>query len=337
MTKHKLQARLGATAIAAALALSSTPLLAQQATPDTTQTAPSTATSTAPATDSAPATDATPTVAVPDISTATPDSSPSTSTSTTTTSRTTVHHTVASTARSVAAAPVRTAATHHVAPPPPAAAAPVATPVATVPAATTAPAPPAGPPPLAQIAGPPPAAANANQQSQSNRTSEILGAAIVALIVLGAIAYALSRRRRTRETVYEEEAYEPETTYVEPEPVRAAAPIAEEQPPIVAPETSAFAWGNRPDAGTLETPATARAAEEEQPSTLPNGFDLSRFGPHVQAAYRGPTEDNPSLSLRHRLRRAAAMDQKERAMGIRSGDAPMNGGTVTERGELADA
>jgi hypothetical protein len=209
--------------------------------------------------------------------------------------------------------------------------------VATVPAATTAPAPPAGPPPLAQIAGPPPAAANANQQTQSDRTSEILGAAIVALIVLGAIAYALSRRRRTRETVYEEEAYEPETTYVEPEPVRAAAPIAEEQPPIVAPETSAFAWGNRPDAGTLETPATARAAEEEQPSTLPNGFDLSRFGPHVQAAYRGPTEDNPSLSLRHRLRRAAAMDQKERAMGIRSGDAPMNGETVTERGELADA
>jgi len=213
----------------------------------------------------------------------------------------------------------------------------VATPVATVPATTTAPAPPAGPPPLAQIAGPPPAAANTNQQSQSNLTSEIIGAAIFALIVLGAIAYALSRRRRTRETVYEEEAYEPETTYVEPEPVRAAAPIAEEQPPIVAPETSAFAWGNRPKAGTLETPATAREAEEEQPSTLPSGFDLSRFGPHVQAAYRGPTEDNPSLSLRHRLRRAAAMDQKERAMGIRSGDAPMNGETVTERGELADA
>ena len=333
MTKHKLQARLGATAIAAALALSSTPLLAQQATPDTTQTAPSTA----PATDSGPATDATPTVAVPDISTATPDSSPSTSTSTTTTSRTTVHHTVASTARPVAAAPVRTAATHHVAPPPPAAAAPVAAPVATVPAATTAPAPPAGPPPLAQIAGPPPAAANANQQTQSNRTSEILGAAIVALIVLGAIAYALSRRRRTRETVYEEQAYEPETAYEEAEPVRAHAPIAEEQPAIVAPETSAFAWGSRPDAGTLETPAAAREAEEEQPSTLPNGFDLSRFGPHVQAAYHGPTEDNPSLSLRHRLRRAAAMDQKERAMGIRSGDAPMNGETVTERGELADA
>jgi hypothetical protein len=211
------------------------------------------------------------------------------------------------------------------------------TPVATAPATTTAPAPPAGPPPLAQIAGPPPAAANNNQQPQSNRTSEIVGAAIFALIVLGAIAYALARRRRTRETVYEEQAYEPETTYVEAEPVHAHTPIAEEQPAIVAPEASAFAWGNRPQAGTLETPAAGREAEEEQPSTLPNGFDLSRFGRHVQAAYRGPTPDNPSLSLRARLRRAAAMDQKERAMGAQAGDAPMNGETVTERGELADA
>jgi len=328
MTKHKLQARLGATAIAAALALSSTPLLAQQTTPDTTQTAPSTA----PATDSAPATDTVPTVAVPAVTTTSDTSAPAT-TSATTTTRTTVHHTVASTARPAAA---RTVATHHVAAAAPVAAAPVATPVATVPATTTAPAPPAGPPPLAQIAGPPPAAANNNQQNQSDRTSEIVGAAIFALIVLGAIAYALSRRRRTRETVYEEQAYEPEASYEEAEPVHARAPIAEEQPAIVAPETSAFAWGNRPQAGTLETPAAVQT-EADEPMTLPSGFDLSRFGPHVRAAYRGPTPDNPSLSLRNRLRRAAAMDQKERAMGREASCAPMNGETVTEHRELADA
>jgi len=329
MTKHKLQARLGATAIAAALALSSTPLLAQQATPDTTQTAPSTA----PATDSAPATDTVPTVAVPAVTTTTSDTSAPATTSTTTTTRTTVHHTVASTARPAAA---RTVATHHVAAAAPVAAAPAAAPVATVPATTTAPAPPAGPPPLAQIAGPPPAAANNNQQTQSDRTSEIVGAAIFALIVLGAIAYALSRRRRTRETVYEEQAYEPEASYEEAEPVHARAPIAEEQPAIVAPETSAFAWGNRPQAGTLETPAAVQT-EADEPMTLPSGFDLSRFGPHVRAAYRGPTPDNPSLSLRNRLRRAAAMDQKERAMGREASCAPMNGETVTEHRELADA
>ena len=329
MTKHKLQARLGATAIAAALALSSTPLLAQQATPDTTQTAPSTA----PATDSAPATDTVPTVAVPAVTTTTSDTSAPATTSTTTTTRTTVHHTVASTARPAAAT---TVATHHVAAAAPVAAAPAAAPVATVPATTTAPAPPAGPPPLAQIAGPPPAAANNNQQTQSDRTSEIVGAAIFALIVLGAIAYALSRRRRTRETVYEEQAYEPEASYEEAEPVHARAPIAEEQPAIVAPETSAFAWGNRPQAGTLETPAAAKA-EADEPMTLPSGFDLSRFGPHVRAAYRGPTPDNPSLSLRNRLRRAAAMDQKARAMGREASCAPMNGETVTGHRELADA
>jgi hypothetical protein len=48
---------------------------------------------------------------------------------------------------------------------------------------------------------------------------------------------------------------------------------------------------------------------------LPPNFDLSRFGPHVRAAYQGPTEDNPSLSMKHRLRRAAAMDQQLRQHG----------------------
>jgi hypothetical protein len=167
------------------------------------------------------------------------------------------------------------------------------------------------------------------------------------LIVLGALAYALARRRRNR-VVYDEEAYEPEPVYAEPEaaaepvyaepePVAVRQPIAEEQPAIVAPEVSAFAWG-RPDAGRLETPAAAREeAEEERPSTLPNGFDLSRFGPHVQAAYRGPTPDNPSLSLRHRLRRAAAMDQRERAMGVREDNTAVERESITETGEMADA
>jgi hypothetical protein len=47
---------------------------------------------------------------------------------------------------------------------------------------------------------------------------------------------------------------------------------------------------------------------------LPEGFDLSRFGPNVQDAYRGPTEDNPSMSLRNRLSRASGMDQQERKL-----------------------
>jgi hypothetical protein len=57
------------------------------------------------------------------------------------------------------------------------------------------------------------------------------------------------------------------------------------------------------------------AAHEPSPeidgpvTELPEGFDVSRFGLHTQAAYNGPTEDNASLSLKHRLSRAAAMDQ----------------------------
>jgi len=61
----------------------------------------------------------------------------------------------------------------------------------------------------------------------------------------------------------------------------------------------------RHDPVFADTPKTA----------LPEGFDLSRFGRHVQAAYRGPTADNPSLSLKYRLRRASALDQRERLAG----------------------
>ena len=45
---------------------------------------------------------------------------------------------------------------------------------------------------------------------------------------------------------------------------------------------------------------------------LPAGFDISRYGRHAQAAFLGPTPDNPSLSLIRRLKRAAFFDQRER-------------------------
>ena len=57
-------------------------------------------------------------------------------------------------------------------------------------------------------------------------------------------------------------------------------------------------------------------------TTLPAGFDLSRFGRHVQAAYRGPTADNPSLSLKNRLRRASFYDQRERMAAETAADRP---------------
>ena len=69
----------------------------------------------------------------------------------------------------------------------------------------------------------------------------------------------------------------------------------------------AFVRPAAPMHDSVEPAATAAAT-----AALPAGFDISRFGRHVQAAYRGPTPDNPSLSLKNRLRRASFFDQQER-------------------------
>ncbi|MEO8547136.1 MAG: LPXTG cell wall anchor domain-containing protein [Sphingomicrobium sp.] len=87
---------------------------------------------------------------------------------------------------------------------------------------------------------------------------------------------------------------EPALQLIEPAPVLAPAFIASAPEPVPAAEA---------------TPAVDGPVTE-----LPEGFDLSRFGYNVQAAYKGPTEDNPSLSLKHRLRRASGMDQQERKL-----------------------
>lgn len=121
-----------------------------------------------------------------------------------------------------------------------------------------------------------------------------LGAA--ALLALGVGAFAVSRRRRRR---IEEGDDEPLHHFEE----EAAAPVpakpepARYDPPIFAPAMAghagsrpAFAWGHAAAAA-----APARAGET-----------------HVERAMRGPTPDNPSLSIRKRLKRAAFFDKRER-------------------------
>ncbi|HMI41041.1 MAG TPA: hypothetical protein VK485_07415, partial [Sphingomicrobium sp.] len=139
----------------------------------------------------------------------------------------------------------------------------------------------------------------------------IAGAAGLGILALGGLGIA-SRRRRLRREAEEAEWQESiENTPaalgedVAPEPAMAAQP----QPGYM-PEQSepAFVQAFAPAAGAAA--AAEPSAEIEGPVTdLPEGFDLSRFSPNMQAAYKGPTEDNPSLSLKHRLRRAAGMDQ----------------------------
>jgi resuscitation-promoting factor RpfA len=282
MKTTRLYARTGAAAIAAALALSSTPLIAQEA-PASTQPVPVLTPPPPTTSNSTPAATTTDTVATPDTST----------TDTTTASTARPKRTVTG-ARATAAGPparvvhrsvtrqtARLAATGA----PAAAAAKAASPVA---------APPASQPTV--LANPTPTPAQtATISAPSNDTALELGAGALALIVLGGGAWALSRRRRRDQFVEDryEPAYEPA-----PEAHGVESPdeptIAQEQPAIVAP--SAFAWGNEQDAANASEDRSDRRAGESW----------------IERAYRGPSPANPSASLRNRLKRAAFFDKRER-------------------------
>ena len=74
--------------------------------------------------------------------------------------------------------------------------------------------------------------------------------------------------------------------------VRWAEPAYASQPALVMPSRSAFTWGSAPRA-----PQPPAAKGEES---------------WVERARRGPSPENPSLSLKKRLKRAAFFDKRER-------------------------
>lgn len=127
----------------------------------------------------------------------------------------------------------------------------------------------------------------------------IAGAAGLALLALGGIGMAVGRRRQRKEELAHQRANQ-EYLKTHPDTPESHAPATAFASSAVAPAMASSVGSPIKDA-----PRT----------TLPPNFDLSRFGPHVRAAYMGPTEDNPSLSMKHRLRRAAAMDQQLRQHG----------------------
>ncbi len=274
MTQKHTSIRLATTAIAAALAISSTSVIAQEApAPDPATAAP------APAAPDPLAPATTDTSVTPDA-TATPEAAPAAK-------RTSARTSTAAKTRPA----TRPAATPRAAPAHTATAAPSAQPVA--PTETTA-APPVAAAPVAQPAPPAPAEPAPTSQVDMNQVLPIAGAGAAGLLALAGAGLALRRRKRRQEERYAEEQWmDNEADPMMAEPSR---------PPAFAAPAPAAAAIQRHDPALGSAPVTA----------LPSGFDISRFGRNVQAAYRGPTADNPSLSLKYRLRKAAAMDQMER-------------------------
>ena len=253
-------------------------VLALSSTALLAQEAPTPPVTEAPATpgpESAPATATEPSTASDPVATRAEPATTANKTTATRSSKSTTTHRTASAARpATAARPVARAV--------------VAAPVA-VPAETVAPAPPpaaAAPaaPPTAVVTAPPaqePAAASSDML-------QIAGAVGLGLLALIGAGVVLRRRKLRRD---EEFAAADE---VEPEyeaPARADPLFAEQPSAPMAAEPAPVA--------TLFEPALAGPCADAAP------------GSHVEAACEGPTKDNPSLSIKKRIKRAQFFDQRE--------------------------
>jgi resuscitation-promoting factor RpfA len=299
MTHHIEHIVKAVTAVAAALAFTSTPLLAQEAPPPADPLAPAVADVVPPAPK--------PKVETPKVQTSV--SKPKVEISAASVKRAKASASSSSTRPTVRragkTAPVAVTAAEAAAAPRPVEAAPP--PVEPAPVAVAEPA----PPPVAEQSALPGIDLASLDGVIANLTSEsqlpVTGGAALGLLALAGTGMAVRRRKRRRERE-EFEARQQALDAIEaaPEPALDLNPAMEVREPAshARPE---------PAFNRAAAPAHDPVPDKQAPVTeLPDGFDLSRFGPHVQAAYRGPTPDNPSLSLQYRLRRATALDQQER-------------------------
>ena len=282
MTHRTPQLRLATTAIAAVLALSSTQLVAQAA-PAATQSVAATPVAATP--DSAPIV----TISSEPLSSSTVDPiAPMPTINEAKSTKSTTTHRAASVARPARAA-VQVARAAVAAP----VATPIAAPVETAPAPVSVADAPAAPPRSIAAAT---AAEDAPIVSSMLPIAGGVGLALLALIVAG---LAMHRRRRRDEEIAAAEAYEPA---VDEAPAQADPVLAEPAftPPIVEPSPS-----------LAPAPAIAMAAPVAAETATTGPCADAAPGSHVEAACEGPTEDNPSLSIKKRLKRAQFFDQRE--------------------------
>jgi hypothetical protein len=136
------------------------------------------------------------------------------------------------------------------------------------------------------------------QKPSSDETLPIAGLAGACFLALAGGAFAMTRRKRHQDDV---------------DSLDEAATASVASPAVGASPMPAYAAVD-----SLAPSSSAPAAK------LPTGFDISRFGRHAQAAYRGPTPDNPSLSLKKRLKVASFFDQRERMAAAVQPDRPAN-------------
>jgi hypothetical protein len=182
----------------------------------------------------------------------------------------------------------------------PAPAARTTAPASTAPAAPVAPVQQALPPvdpamvaPLPEPVAPAPVVPTSDSMID-NDLLPIAGAAGLGILALAGAGFAMRRRRRHDEDVVVEHNWH-EPAMSRPAPVASAMPIAAPAAVAAAPvAASAFDWGSTP----RETVAPVN---------------------RIETAKRGPTPDNPSLSLKKRLKRAAFFDQRDRQIAAGKG------------------
>ena len=204
-----------------------------------------------------------------------------------------------------AAKPIRKATTAKAATAPPVTARTARAAPAVASVASVAEAPIAPPLPIEPVAAEPVAAPAA--PADANNIDLLSTAALggLALLAFAGAGLAVRSRRRRRAREGEGAAYaQTEADAVAEPAIEASAPVDPlfaESPTTARPAkpTPAFILGAAEAAAATATPGSPSSCDDAAP------------GSHVEAACEGPTENNPSLSLKKRLKRAHVFDQRE--------------------------